>query len=350
MSPTDGAPQQQKPGAADPPAFGPVQPPGPGVGLILGRFMPPHLGHQYLIEFASNYVSQLTVLIRGRDKDVIPGDQRVCWMREMFPEVSIILVHDERAPKEGEPDTTFYNRWSLKIRQQVPTGLDYLFASEKYGPRLAEILGAKYVPVDPARLNVPISATQIRQDPLAHWAYLPPPVRPYYLRRVCILGPEGTGKSTLAANLADHYATCFVRPYADVLRGLKLHLEPADVQAIARGQLAAELTQAGRANRVLFLDTDLTAVQWWSERQFGACPEWVRQEAECRRYHLYLVTDVDVPQRSNDQEQRSAFVRHCLNMLDAKGSDYVRLSGTWQQRRDKAVAAVDALLRKKGSV
>jgi NadR type nicotinamide-nucleotide adenylyltransferase len=347
MSLTDEPPRQPKSGAPHPPAFGPEQPPGLGVGLILGRFMPPHLGHQYLIEFASNYVSQLTVLIRGRDKDVIPGEQRVCWLREMFPEVSVILVHDERAPKEGEPDTTFYNRWNLKIRQQVPTGLDYLFASEKYGPRLAEMLGARYVPVDPARLNVPIRATQIRQDPLALWEFLPLPVRPYYLRRVCILGPDGTGKSTLAAKLAEHYSTCLVRPYGDVVSGLKQHLEPADVQVIARGQLAAELTQARRANRVLFLDTDLSTVQSWSERQFGACPEWVRQEAERRRYHLYLVTDVDVPPRSNDAEQRSAFLRHCLDMLEGKGSDYVRLSGTWQQRSDKAVAAVDALLRKK---
>src|SRR5579862_7902531 len=130
-----------QPGSVEPSRFGPELPPGQGVGLILGRFMPPHLGHQYLIDFAANYVGQLTVLIRGRAQDVIAGDQRVRWLREMFPEVSVILVNDDRAPVDGAEDTTFYSRWNQKIRQQIPTGLDYLFASEKYGARLAEMLG-----------------------------------------------------------------------------------------------------------------------------------------------------------------------------------------------------------------
>jgi NadR type nicotinamide-nucleotide adenylyltransferase len=350
MSPIDRAPDPAKPVALDSSAFGPEQRPGRGVGLILGRFMPPHVGHQYLIEFASNYVSQLTVLIRGRARDVIAGDQRVYWLREMFPEVSVILVHDDRAPKEGEVDTTFYNRWNLKIRQQVPTGLDYLFASEKYGPRLAEMLGAKYVPVDPARQTVPISATHIRTDPLAHWEFLPPCVRPYYLRRICVLGPECTGKSTLAASLAQHYATCFVGEYPRVLRTAKHDLEPADVQRAARGQLAAEFAQARRANRVMFLDTDLLTLQFWSERRFGACPEWIREEAKGRQYDLYLVTDIDVPfvgePRNDEPEQRRAFLQRCLDTLETRGMAYVRLSGTWEQRFEKAVAAVDAMLRK----
>jgi HTH-type transcriptional repressor of NAD biosynthesis genes len=347
----DKPPQPQVLTAADASAFGPDQPPGQGVGLILGRFMPPHLGHQYLIEFASNYVAQLTVIIRGRAKDVIAGELRVCWLREMFPEVSVILVNDERGPQEGAEDMTFFSRWNLKIRQQVPTGLDYLFASERYGPRLAEMLGAKYIAVDPGRLTVPISATQIRENPLQFWEYLPPCVRPYYLRRVCLLGPECTGKSTLAANLAKHYSSCYVGECARVLRDMQRQIEPGDVQRVARAQLASELTLARRANRVLFLDTDLLAVQFWSERRFGMCPEWICQEARRRQYDLYLVTDVDVPfvgeQRYDRPEERRAFLQRCLDTLEARGLDYVRLSGAWVRRFEQAVTEVDALLLKK---
>jgi NadR type nicotinamide-nucleotide adenylyltransferase len=331
------------PPPVDAASFGPEQPPGQGVGLILGRFMPPHLGHQYLIDFASRYVGQLTVLIRGRSGDVIAGDQRVFWLREMFPEVAVILVTDDRAPPNGAEDTTFYNRWNHKIRQQVPAGLDFLFASERYGPRLAEMLGAKYVPVDPARVTVPISGTQVRADPLGHWEFLPPCVRPYYLRRVCVTGPASSGKTTLAANLARHFATCYAGEYAHVLRGLKRELEPADVQGIARAQLAAEMTLAARANRVLFLDTDLLTVRFWSERQFGLCPEWICRESERRAYDLYLVMDEDGP----STDERRLFRQHVLETLKARDLDYVRLSGPWDKRFEKAVAAVDALLRKK---
>jgi NadR type nicotinamide-nucleotide adenylyltransferase len=334
-------PDSECPTRPDPSAFGLEQPPGHGVGVILGRFMPPHLGHQYLIEFAANYVSQLTVLIRGRSKDVIPGDQRVYWLREMFPEVSVILVHDNRAPKEGDVDTTFYNRWNLKIRQQVPTGLDYLFASEKYGPRLAEMLGANYIPVDPNRVTVPISGTQIRQDPLLHWDFLPPCVRPYYLRRVCLVGPDSAARSILAAKLAKHFATCFVGEYAQVLRQQKRDLDPADVQAFARAQLAAELTLARRANRVLFLAADLLAIQLWSELRFGMCPEWIAQEAKRRHYDLYLVTDWVAP------DQHPAFLQRYLDTLQAHGLNSVRLSGSPDERFEQAVAAVGQLLRKK---
>ena len=128
--------------AIDLAAFGPDQPPGEGVGLVLGRFLPLHLGSQFLIEFATHYVAQLTVLIRGQDQDAIPSNLRIAWLRQLFPEVSVILVHDDRVPKKGDEDSSFFNRWNQKIRQQVPTGLDYLFASEKYGSRLAKMLGA----------------------------------------------------------------------------------------------------------------------------------------------------------------------------------------------------------------
>ena len=209
--------------------------------------------------------------------------------------MSVILVHDDRVPKKGDEDSSFFNRWNQKIRQQVPTGLDYLFASEKYGSRLAKMLGAHYVPVDPARTTVPISAAQIRANPLAHWDYLPPCVRPFYLRRVCLLGPEAPGKTALAAQLASHFGTCYVGDYAHILREVQNELTPADVQRLARAEWAAEKTLARQANRVLFLDADLMALRFWSEHHFGWCPDWICQAAQSRPYDLYLVPDLDAP-------------------------------------------------------
>jgi HTH-type transcriptional regulator, transcriptional repressor of NAD biosynthesis genes len=68
-------------------------------GMILGKFMPPHLGHQCLVDFARNYVDNLTVLGCSIQSEPIPGDLRYRWMREMFPDVNVVHVTDEN-PQE----------------------------------------------------------------------------------------------------------------------------------------------------------------------------------------------------------------------------------------------------------
>ncbi|MGK0185890.1 MAG: HTH-type transcriptional repressor of NAD biosynthesis genes [Verrucomicrobiales bacterium] len=75
----------------------------------------------------------------------------------------------------------------------------YVFASETYDHKLADIFDARFIPVDRARK---ISGTSIRENPLENWDLIPPCVRAHYAVRVCIFGPESTGKSALTQNLA----------------------------------------------------------------------------------------------------------------------------------------------------
>ena len=144
--------------------------------------------------------------------------------------------------------------------------MDCVFASEPYGVRLASELGADFLPVDVARARVPISGTEIRKDPLRHWDFLPDPVRPHYLKRVCIFGPESTGKSTLAADLARHYGTLYVPEYARPLLDPKGGVCAAsDIPRIALGQRASEDALARQARKLLFCDTDALTTTIWSD-------------------------------------------------------------------------------------
>ncbi|BAY10559.1 AAA family ATPase [Calothrix sp. NIES-2098] len=317
-------------------------------GMILGKFMPPHLGHQYLVDFARNYVNHLTVLVCSIKSEPIPGHLRYGWMREMFPDVNVVHVTDEN-PQEPQEHPDFWQIWHDTIRRVLPTGPDYVFASEDYGWKLAEILGANYIPVDQARSLVPISGTKVRENAIAHWHYIPPCVRPYFLRRVCIFGPESTGKSTLAQNLAAHYNTVYVSEYA---RGW---LDPkegrcdfADIEMIARGQIASEDALARQANRVMFCDTDLITTTIWSDVLFGKCPQWIYREAEQRQYDLYLVLDVDVPWVDDNQRylphMRIEFRDRCIQELRSRNRRYVLISGSWEERFHKACAAVDEII------
>ncbi|EFH79701.1 AAA family ATPase [Ktedonobacter racemifer] len=317
-------------------------------GLVLGRFIPPHLGHQYLIDFAQNYVDDLLLVVGTRPTDEIDGELRVAWIKEMAPWARVIRVNDEN-PEETDP--RYWQIWEQTLRAALPYIPDFIFASEDYGWKLAELLGMEYIPVNHPRTLVPISATRLRSNPLQYWQYIPPVVRPHYVKRVCIYGPESTGKSTLTIDLARHFQTVFVEEYArgllDFKNGRCDDLE--DIARIAHGHRASTQALARQANRVLFCDTDLLTTTVWSNALFGTCPSWLYEAADAMSYDLYLVTDIDVPWVDDNQrffsDQRQEFLDRCLQVLEQRNRPYIRISGSWDARFAKAIRAVEGLLQ-----
>jgi HTH-type transcriptional repressor of NAD biosynthesis genes len=317
-------------------------------GMLLGKFLPPHLGHVYLVEFAHHFVDRLSVVVCSLEREPILGELRYRWMRELFPFDNVIHLTDE-LPQEPCEHPDFWGLWRAALTRVLPVRPDYVFASEDYGWKLAEVLGARFVPVDRARSVVPVSGTAIRRDPRAHWDYLPRCVRPYFLRRVCVFGPESTGKSTLARRLADHFGGGLVPEYArTLLEAQHGRLHADDIPRIARGQVASEEALARNARGVLFCDTDVLTTLIWSETLYGSCPEWVRQEAERRAYDLYLLLDVDVPWVGDVvrylPEDRRAFFERCRRELEVRGRRYVHVRRSWDERFETARRAVAELL------
>jgi NadR type nicotinamide-nucleotide adenylyltransferase len=194
----------------------------------------------------------------------------------------------------------------------------------------------------------------VRVDHVRHWAFVTECVRPELVRRVVIAGPESTGKTTLARDLADRFATAwapeFARGHLDRKyegRPMSPPCEEKDLPEIARGHLAAEDEAARRSNGILVCDTDLYATWFYAEEYFGACPSWIRETARTRRYALHLLLDADVPwvedaQRDLPHGRRAmvAWLRAALER-DARPSRLV--SGSWVERLDRAVAAIEPL-------
>jgi HTH-type transcriptional regulator, transcriptional repressor of NAD biosynthesis genes len=321
-------------------------------GMILGKFMPPHRGHQHLIDFARERVGQLTILVCSLEREPMPGRLRYEWLKELCPDVRIIHVTDEN-PQEPHEHLRFWEIWTETVRRHMPAGPEVVFTSEAYGDELARRLGARHIIVDPARQRVPVSATAIRRDPFANWQFIPECVRPYFVRRVAVVGAESTGKTTLAQQLAAHYQTSWVPEFAREYLDRKDAEHPlavltlADIAEIACGQLASEERLARQANRVLICDTELLTTRLWSEHFFGTCEDWIERTAAERRYDLYLLTDIDVawaadPHR-NAPQSRQPFSNRLRRELESRERRFVLVSGPADERLRQAIAAVNSL-------
>jgi HTH-type transcriptional repressor of NAD biosynthesis genes len=148
-------------------------------GFVLGKFMPLHAGHIFLIETAQASSERLTILLCSQPDDPIPGILRFEWLEKQFPYANV--VHHPKPLPRDQANPLFWDLWRRSIQEHCPgQSFDAVFSSEAYGPRLAEALKARHVEVDLPRAAFPVSGTDIRTDPKAFQQYIPEIVRPYY--------------------------------------------------------------------------------------------------------------------------------------------------------------------------
>jgi NadR type nicotinamide-nucleotide adenylyltransferase len=229
---------------------------------------------------------------------------------------------------------------------------DVVFTSEAYGPRYAHFLQARHVSVDPGREHVPVSGTAVRADPWGMARFLDPVVRAWFVRRVCVVGAESTGTTTLCQDLAHHYGCPWVPEYGRAYcaeRGDAIDWRSADFERIARRQLADEDAAARAADRLLICDTDALATSIWHERYLGTRSPLLEHLAAARRYDLYLLTSDDIP-FEQDGTRDGEHVRGWMSQrfreeLAQRPEPWVELRGDRAHRLAKATDHVDTLLQ-----
>jgi NadR type nicotinamide-nucleotide adenylyltransferase len=319
-------------------------------GVIIGKFMPPHRGHQYLIDFGAAYVDELVVMVCSIAREPIAGHIRYEWVRDSFPLVRVVH-HSEEIPQEPHEHPDFWTIWRDAIWNRAGKPIDYVFASEDYGWKLAAVLEAEYIPVDHARSLVPICATRLREDCSTNWDFLLPSARPHFVKRVAIVGPESAGKTTMARQLAAHYQTVCVDEYARGLLNFNNGwCEEYHIPRIAMGQLASETALARQANRVLFSDTDVLTTTIWSRMLFGDCPPWIMERAQAQRFDLTLLLDCDLVWENDGQRympdlhERQKFFQTMNSELQHLGRHYAVIRGDGPERLAAAIRAIDKQL------
>jgi NadR type nicotinamide-nucleotide adenylyltransferase len=169
------------------------------------------------------------------------------------------------------------------------------------------------------------------------------------LVRVCVTGPESTGKTSLAQRLAEWANTEWVPEASRVYAERKAApLTPADVGPIAREHIALADAASERARArgasMLVLDTDLLSTVVYARHYYGAAPRWVERAERERRADLYLLCEVDVPwipdgirDRPENREEMFALFERALA---SRRANVVRVRGGWEERWTTARDAV----------
>jgi NadR type nicotinamide-nucleotide adenylyltransferase len=261
--------------------------------VVIGKFYPPHRGHKFLIETASSQAAHVTVIVCGKKEHTIPGELRGQWIREIHPNVTVLVIDDIYSDDDSEEWAGLTVRW-------LGYAPDAVFTSEDYGDRYAACMGSAHVLVDKTRANVPCSGTAIRADAFVQWDFLEPPVRAWFVKRVCILGAESTGTTTLARDLARELQTCWVPEYGREYSETKMRAgdntwTTDEFVDIARQQNRMEDAAARVANKILICDTDSFATTLWHRRYLGFENPAVAVVAAQRQCHLYLLTGDEIP-------------------------------------------------------
>ena len=318
-----------------------------GRGLIIGKFYPPHLGHKYLIDTARSKCEQLTVIVCWRPSEIIPATLRAQWLKRIHPDVEIKVIEDN---KLADDDSEGWAKFTLDILGYKP---DAVFTSESYGDPYASYMGSIHVMVDRDRVDVPISATKVRDNPMQVAHLLDPSVRGYFARRICVVGAESTGTTTLAKALAEHYKTVWVPEYGRTYcEGKFTGLNNSEwiteeFEHIARLQNNMENALAEVSNGLLICDTNAFATGIWHERYMGTRSKKVEDLEKMCSSNLYILTGDEIPfvqdgLRDGEQIRHKMHLRF-IERLEEDNKPYIIVSGSPEQRLKEAIKSINQL-------
>lgn len=172
--------------------------------------------------------------------------------------------------------------------------------------------------------------------------------------KVVLFGPESTGKTTLAAQLADHYQTRwvpeFMREYLERKWKTKGKLiSKEDLLPIAKGQLYSEIDAQKKVENLLICDTNLLELKVYSEYYYnGFCPEFIKEQVSKSDFDIYLLTYVDTPWEEDILRDRPHNREEMFSIFEAElkkqGFPYQILKGGLDERLKKSIEIIDSLI------
>ncbi len=317
-------------------------------GLVIGKFLPPHQGHLALIAFGARQCDELIVSVSAGEGYAIPTALRLQWLTELvkpWPHVKVKPLVDD-FDDSTLPWDQRTKAWATAINLAYGS-IDRVFSSEEYGEAFARNLGAQHVTFDRGRHQVPVSASMIREKPFRHWRFIPPVVRPYFVKKICFFGAESTGKSTIAKKMAARYQTVSVPEVArEMITSNDFTVD--DIIRIGYAQTQRVVDMAAVANKVLFCDTDVITTEVYSQHYLGVTPEVLFDLEKQVKYDLYFFLDIDVPWVADGLrglgDRRQEMSDRFMTELTRRKIQFITVRGSFEERERVITQEIDRLI------
>ena len=183
-------------------------------------------------------------------------------------------------------------------------------------------------------------------------------------KKIVVIGPESTGKSTLCEELSQHYNAPWCPEFArEYLMTFGKAYDYEDLLSIAKGQIALEDEYAilaekewqeqdpkATAEPVFFIDTNMYVMKVWCEFVYGQCHQYILDQIAGRRYDLYLLCNTDLPWTKDelreypDHETRQMLYLMYKDILVNQDVPWVDISGNDEQRLHAAIEGISRFL------
>jgi HTH-type transcriptional repressor of NAD biosynthesis genes len=333
------------------------------LGLVVGKFSPLHHGHEFLIDSALAACEQVVVL--SYSKPELPrcdAATRRAWLRQLFPGVRSVVLDDAELarlcrvcgvePRELPPNDAAdhaqraFVAWLCQHVLRWPG--DAVFTSEAYGYGFAEHLsqefraadgthpGVVHRSVDPGRATYPVRGTDVRADPARWRDRVNPFVYADLVPRVCILGGESSGKTTLAGALAQALGAALVPEYGRTYwEQTRQDLSLPELEFVAQTQVAHEIAAAQATPPCVVCDTSPLSTLVYALLDHDA-PSRKLVALSRRRYDLTVVCSPDFPFQQDgtrrDAAWRAAQHGTTLALLRRRGLPVLEVSGSVEAR------------------